>query len=816
MKKKDLSIQRLKNTQFPKLYEEFLLNIKTDFDYSKIISCAVLFINSDNIYIQKFGYSIIVEYCTRTQNYEPLYEVAMNLGLYPIAKYINNCISNNNDSFFVELNDSFMEGYHEKGIYHSYEQKLLVDFFNEHINSSLSVVAPTSYGKTQLILSLLSKIGDKNICILTPTKSLLAQTKQRILKANLDNIKKIITHPEMYNNDTQIVAVLTQERLLRLLKKSESIKFDYIVIDEAHNLLKKGSREILLASVLILLEKRNPDIVVKMLTPFLKDSNNLNVRFSNMTFKEFYVNEFIKSEQIYIYDSKKNNGQLSRYDPFLNSFFVTRKNIFADDCSFVTENSSDKNIIYLNKPSSIENFAIRLASLKSDIDNDELSRAIGDISEYIHPQYNLIKFLKKGIVYHHGSVPDAIRLYIERLYTEIPDLRYVVTNSTLLEGVNLPANRMFLLDNKKGLGGLSSSDLKNLIGRVCRFSDIFTSNGSLNKLCPHIYLVNSEYYSKNANLENFLSSKLKVDKEIKDKPENVLLQSTNITDDNKEKYQVAVEFIENYEQETIKDVTNIRCCKTEIGRICFSNNISEIPILDVEEDLDRQILEIHSQSKKICNVEEILPTISRVFFHFIDEKEDNNGLQNIIRLKYEETQSFYTRFLKWRIKGATYNEMINYFLQYWNWLIDNKVDTYVYAGKWGDTTRGGYQELWTNIKVKDITQRINLAIVRIKEEQDFLDNTLIKYIEVLNDLDIIDEPLYLKIKYGTTDNRIITLIRNGLSLTLSKLIVEKYIKYISLDINTDTVEIYPSIKNEMFKNDENRVLINEVSYYIHQ
>ncbi len=58
----------------------------------------------------------------------------------------------------------------------------------------------------------------------------------------------------------------------RILKISSDIAFDYIIIDEEHNLLHKGNREILFASVVILLEKRNPNLIVKLLTLFAKDS----------------------------------------------------------------------------------------------------------------------------------------------------------------------------------------------------------------------------------------------------------------------------------------------------------------------------------------------------------------------------------------------------------------------------------------------------------------------------------------------------------------------------------------------------------------
>ena len=48
------------------------------------------------------------------------------------------------------------------------------------------------------------------------------------------------------NIENNFVAILTQERLLRLLQKHPSLKFDMVLIDEAHNLIENDNREILL------------------------------------------------------------------------------------------------------------------------------------------------------------------------------------------------------------------------------------------------------------------------------------------------------------------------------------------------------------------------------------------------------------------------------------------------------------------------------------------------------------------------------------------------------------------------------------------
>ena len=122
--------------------------------------------------------------------------------------------------------------------------------------------------------------------------------------------------------------------------------------------------------------------------------------------------------------------------------------------------------------------------------------------------------------------------------------------------------------------------------------------------------------------------------------------------------------------------------------------------------------------------------------------------------------------------------------------------------------------LWTDISQKTEEQLINLAIVRIKEEQDFLDNVLLKYIEVLNDLELLEERLYLRIKYGTDDKKIITCTRNGISLSLAKQIVENYIDYVEIDILNDTVNFREGIVEAMRQADENEIMICELLFFL--
>ncbi|GEM_PF-5570518 len=88
--KKDLTLARIRNTDFPKLYEKFILNKEmTIKETLKMLTIATIFLNSGNQCVQHFGYRIILVFSNRTQDYRSLYEVAVNLGYIPVAKSID-------------------------------------------------------------------------------------------------------------------------------------------------------------------------------------------------------------------------------------------------------------------------------------------------------------------------------------------------------------------------------------------------------------------------------------------------------------------------------------------------------------------------------------------------------------------------------------------------------------------------------------------------------------------------------------------------------------------------------------------------------
>ena len=289
-----------------------------------------------------------------------------------------------------------------------------------------------------------------------------------------------------------------------------------------------------------------------------------------------------------------------------------------------------------------------------------------------------------------------------------------------------------------------------------------------------------------------------------------MLENTKINQTNKSQLDKSEEFIENYESGTIKDYDK-RIAKTNIGKSCFLNNITEINVFDNEESLQKIINRFKEVNYVISDTETLFKFLNELFF-----KNVIDGNDKLTRFAHKETQHFYKMFLDWRIKNATYKEMISSFVNYWESLKNLPYeDKIVYVGsKWGEIPRNGIYKLWVDIETKNHQELINLAIVKVKEEQDFLDHTIIKFIEVLNDMGLLEKKFYNKIKYGTDDEKIIFLMEHGFSYYLSKELINNFSEYLNINFNTETYLLDENLIEKMHDKNVNEVLILELEQFV--
>ncbi|MBO2011014.1 hypothetical protein [Hymenobacter negativus] len=540
----------------------------------------------------------------------------------------------------------------------------------------------------------------------------------------------------------------------------------------------------------------------------MSDAQSVEAPYLSKKLESRRSNEFLKIEKYFSIDIRKENT-LEVYDQFTNNFIFIKQHSNTSDLMIVNSYKADKNIVYLNKPRDIENFAMDAEANTRELTNAEVSELESAIAEFIHPEYNLIDCIKKGILYHHGSMPDIIRLYVENAFTRQKHFDFIITNSTLLEGVDIPADKLFILTTKIGHRYFTKSELKNLVGRICRFSEVFNvSTGSLKRLEPEIYLIKGKYSSSTANIKGFIERTLKSDLVISDVVDNVLLKEEGDMTDPREKKKAAdsLEYLENIEPSDTP-VDSVEYAQTFIAQLCYKNNVHDFNIKQNEEALNKNLSEnlLFDINAPSYLIRAILTLFTKDIV-IVDEQ--------FKRLLSFNAQLYYSMILQWKIDATSYREMIRNLISYWT----SSGSDLIYVGnKWGEINhnqRQGFNS-YVSLSTKTDKQLINLAIVRVKEEQDYVDNYLMKYVEIINDLKLIENSFYDRIKYGTDNRTIICLLRNGFTMELAKILIkEVYQIYLTIDLNNDIVTISPAIIQAMLENNENKVLIFEVGHHI--
>lgn len=811
----ELTIRKLANTKFKSLYFQFLKGDElADSEIVKLLAIAVVFLNHTTPEIRRLGYRIILFYGNATGQYQALYDVALNSGLHPVSAVISSQFPQDDprsESFIRNIVSSYVDTFRDQGIVLTEQQDALRTFVQSEYRKSSVVVAPTSYGKSELIIQSVRDNPDKRVLILVPSKALLAQTKKRLIYADIEGLGKVVTHPEMYSVERNNRAfVLTQERPNRLLNENAGLRFDMVFVDEAHNLLQSDRRSELLAAMLCILGARNANTSFKFLTPFLCDELSIKVRFLDMTPTGFKIDEYIKSERFYIRDFRAGRGEskLTLYDHFLNDSMEFDRR-YTNCFELIKGEALSKNIVYGNKKKSIESFAVELAAVLPPVRCPLIQTACDELEEIFDRRYKLIDCLRKGVMYHHGSIPDTIRLYLENLFSSSKKMKFLVCNSTLLEGVNLPIERLFVFDFTKGRSYLTSSQFKNLVGRVNRFSEVFAPGvkAALKKLESSIYLLGVDgYTSKRADLHSYYQKAVNVSKKDKDTVSNVLLEATNIVEGKvSELYDDAVARLENLHPGVVRD-HDCRYVQTAVGKLLIANSVSEIDVFSQEAAIDAKIQRGIEAKGQINTVERLMLAIARSFIDHFDESREYSDL---LRLKEKAARNFYAMLLDWKLNKYSVKQTIRLTLRYWKKLVENNGNDFVFVGRWGDTTYlESKHESWVRISKKDDAERINLAIVRLKDEDDFFDNKIFRFVEVLNGVGALDPGFYKLIKYGTADDNKIKLIRDGYSHGLADLMLEKYPETVRKSLSGE-IEVSPRLVNKMVENNESDLLIFE-------
>ena len=491
-------------------YKDNNIEIKHDIDPSKMrqaswLATILALSKNEKHLVKALAFSVLAfRNFEDNELYKQLcYIIMSRIGNIPITIHLRNIIDEETDTFTFKFDNALdLELSLQRMLSHLDlgDQKIRATNFQKNIWSLLnnkqfvSISGPTSSGKSFMIQSYIVKkcLSEKEYkaIYIVPTRALIYEVsssfKKRLkgkevrVKTGIGTVKEeILSNKEIF--------VLTPERGLKLIELNEKKPFkpDLIFFDEIQNLEDK-ERGILFEYILSELTKRWGEAKVIVAGPYLdnlkktmKDIGQINsdiIRtFLPPVFQMKSTFQFSKKNKkgftAFIKSPSGKNIELSL--PIEKALYgkikTDRGNALS--CIIRSYGGDTINIIYSPRRDSAENWALALAQHKDYKETNTTNEEILDLIEYlaqeVHPEYSLIRCLKKGIAYHHSCLPEIARLELEDLYKQ-GAIQNLFCTTTLLQGVNLPPDKMFVITPKKSNKDLESFEFGNLIGRAGR------------------------------------------------------------------------------------------------------------------------------------------------------------------------------------------------------------------------------------------------------------------------------------------------------------------------------------------------------------
>lgn len=403
----------------------------------------------------------------------------------------NNCFSEN-----IILKQELLLKRIENSILISDKTFLLTDFQKELLHNLaneqfLSISAPTSSGKSfilkKYIESLLNEKDDFCAFYLVPSRALINQVSEEF-RTELYNvaIKNAFIEDEIINTK-KVIYVITPERAVKIINSLKDIIHpDLIFIDEIQNVENEDGRGSLFEYVFEELSHLSNDTKIITAGPYISNLKGI--------FKELFNRESaIVNTNLSPVFQLRAIITLDKDDVLLKLFInnkvfnTTKKGIRIKDIQKKFNSNighglpliikaltkqDESNLIYSSRGDYAEKWALKYA--ESITQNDDLNDDLNDLIKYvkteIHPKYYLINCLKKRVAFHHSSLSEFVRKEIESLF-ESGIITTLFCTSTLLEGVNLPADNLFVIRPEKNREKLTDFEFGNLIGRAGRLKN---------------------------------------------------------------------------------------------------------------------------------------------------------------------------------------------------------------------------------------------------------------------------------------------------------------------------------------------------------
>lgn len=357
---------------------------------------------------------------------------------------------------------------------------------------NVAISAPTSAGKSFIIRRHIVETLLKSVGIalyIVPTKALINQISTDFKNDLKNDAHVYTTYRPSDNLSKSKVFVLTPERCMKIMQDRNFPTPTIVFFDEIHN-LEDQSRGLIFENILHRLVRRSPSTQFIFAGPYIEDivtpinqvSGLVLVDETTIASPVFQLKAaitFKPKTKMAGYRVFSQTGNIIEGEiPLKRALYSKTKNNHGEAIASFLENLSKKEscIIFAPRKYSAERWALKIAPVIGMSTPEIVEGAdqrvidlIGFLEDEIHPEYCLIRALRMGVAFHHSGLPDIARIEVEELYSDNV-IRHLVCTSTLLQGVNLPADKLIVINPSNDKTPLTSFEFMNLIGRAGRVS----------------------------------------------------------------------------------------------------------------------------------------------------------------------------------------------------------------------------------------------------------------------------------------------------------------------------------------------------------
>jgi len=472
-------------------------------DIRKAVWLASILAESENeIHLKKVQDLGILLFLNNQENIEVLkvvYILFSRIGNLAATTHLKKLIENSGLSIFAEdfiLTQELISRRIENSIIINEKAYLLTDFQKdlfENLNEEnyISISAPTSSGKSFILKKYIESELSTNerYCVfyIVPSRALINQVSEE-LRTELPEIKIKNAFIENDSNEThKLIYVITPERAIKIINSKTGLLLpNLIFIDEIQNVENEDGRGNLFEYVYEEFSKVSANTKIITAGPYISNSIKIFKELFDKESKEvntdlspvFQLRTIVKLESDYlsltlfannkVFYEIKNVVELKKIENTFNSNIGQGLSLIITSLAITGEN----NLVYSSRGDYAEKWALKYSetiSIEENL-NAELQDLIKYLKSEIHSKYYLIDCLKKRVAFHHSSLSEFVRKEIESLF-EAGILNTLFCTSTLLEGVNLPADNLFVVKPEKNNEQLTDFEFGNLIGRAGRLKN---------------------------------------------------------------------------------------------------------------------------------------------------------------------------------------------------------------------------------------------------------------------------------------------------------------------------------------------------------